>query len=298
MSLSFSEVATFQYFFGNVYDGYGGISYGFSYVRQDMQYAMVVFHVKGHFGGDIEIIQYDSSGNEIDREQTTGWPIPWVSPEHLGDETITVEGVEFHLRGEEDVGGRTAVVYETSDPDVPLPVLAYDKASGYLIGGTFSGYSQLQLSITTPNWLKILDIVAASGASEHVITLRVGDKAIYVDGKQGQMDVAPQIIPKWGRTVVPVRFVAEGFGATVGWDGKERKVTIKKGDTTIYLWIDKPQAQVNGRWVWIDPTNHDVRPVIINNRTMVPLRFVAESLGVKVGWNGIFREIYLLEEGR
>jgi hypothetical protein len=55
-------------------------------------------------------------------------------------------------------------------------------------------------------------------------------------------------------------------------------------DTTIELWIGKPQATVNGQTKWIDDTNHKVMPEIINGRTMLPLRFVAESLGAKVDW--------------
>jgi len=43
---------------------------------------------------------------------------------------------------------------------------------------------------------------------------------------------------------------------------------------------------VNGTTKWIDDTNHKVVPEIINGRTMLPLRFVAESLGSTVDWNG------------
>jgi len=81
------------------------------------------------------------------------------------------------------------------------------------------------------------------------------------------------------------------LGGTISWNGKERKVTINFNDTVIDLWIDNPKAEVNGETKWIDPNNHDVKPIIINDRTMLPLRFVAENLGCKVDWNATTRTI-------
>ena len=58
---------------------------------------------------------------------------------------------------------------------------------------------------------------------------------------------------------------------------------------TIYIvmQIGSPVASVNGEKRWIDSKNHSVKPVIINDRTMVPIRFVAENLGCTVEWDGV-----------
>jgi hypothetical protein len=68
-------------------------------------------------------------------------------------------------------------------------------------------------------------------------------------------------------------------------------VTIVVKDTTIELWIGKPQAKVNGVTKWIDDTNHKVMPEIISGSTMLPLRFVTENLGAKVEWDGTTKTI-------
>jgi len=81
------------------------------------------------------------------------------------------------------------------------------------------------------------------------------------------------------------------LGGTIAWDGTERKVTISFKGTNIELWIDKPTALVNGSSAKIDPNNAEVVPKIINSRTMIPLRFVAESLGCDVQWEGSTRTI-------
>ncbi len=131
--------------------------------------------------------------------------------------------------------------------------------------------------------------------SKTVITLQPGSPYMTVNGVKKEIDpgrgTKPVIIAKWGRTVVPIRAIVEALGGTIEWDGTERKVTINFNGTTIELWIGKPQARVNGQMKWIDEKNHDVRPIIVNGRTMLPLRFVAENLGCSVQWDPTTRTI-------
>ena len=110
------------------------------------------------------------------------------------------------------------------------------------------------------------------------------------------MDVAPII--REGRTLLPIRYVAEALGAEVGWNGKEQKVTITFKGTTIELWIGKNTARVNGEYKLIDPTNPNVRPIVIPpGRTMLPIRFIAENLGCKVDWDPKLREVKITYPG-
>jgi hypothetical protein len=81
------------------------------------------------------------------------------------------------------------------------------------------------------------------------------------------------------RTLVPVRFVAEHLGATVDWDNANRIVTITSGEDVLRLKIGGKTMTKNGVL-----QEMDVAPAITNNRTMVPLRFVSENLGVGVEW--------------
>ena len=85
---------------------------------------------------------------------------------------------------------------------------------------------------------------------------------------------------------------AEALGAVVGWDGVERKASITLGATSLELWIGNPTARVNGRAVPIDPANTKVVPLIVPpGRTMLPLRFVGESLGCLIEWNASTRQV-------
>ena len=127
---------------------------------------------------------------------------------------------------------------------------------------------------------------------ETVIILQIGDKNFTVNGGTRTLDSPPII--KNGRTLLPIRAVVEALGGTAGWDATERKVTVTLSSTTIELWIGKSIAKVNGIDTPIDATNSKVVPEIINSRTMLPLRFVAENLGCNVQWDGTTKTITII----
>ncbi len=105
---------------------------------------------------------------------------------------------------------------------------------------------------------------------------------VKVDGKVISSDVAPQIIS--GRTMVPLRAIFETLGATVKWDDKTRSITATKKYATVECAIDSYTLSVN----YVDKAL-DVAPMIVNSRTLVPARFVAEALGCNVEWDGAQR---------
>jgi len=105
----------------------------------------------------------------------------------------------------------------------------------------------------------------------------IGQKAATIDGVPVTMDVAPVI--KDGRTMVPVRFIGEAFGAEVSWDGNARRVTYALEGVKIELVIGEKKARVNGKIVELD-----AEPIIVNERTLVPLRFVGEHLNATFDW--------------
>ena len=145
------------------------------------------------------------------------------------------------------------------------------------------------------NYSNEISIATLPEVKQIIIRLHIDNPYMYVNETKQEIDpgrgTKPVIIAEWSRTVVPIRAVVETLGGTISWDGIARKVTIQFKGTTIELWIDNPQARVNGTAKWIDQNNHNVKPIIINNRTMLPLRFVAESLGCKVDWDGTTKEV-------
>jgi len=122
-----------------------------------------------------------------------------------------------------------------------------------------------------------------------ILKLQIGNTIMYINDNPVIIDISPQIIE--GRTMLPIRHVVEPLGANVVWDGDEKKVTINFKEIKIELWIGKNLAKVNGNYKLIDPDNPKVVPLIINGRTMLPIRFVAENLGCKVEWDPFYQSI-------
>jgi hypothetical protein len=120
------------------------------------------------------------------------------------------------------------------------------------------------------------------------ISLQVNNPYMTVNGEEREIDpgrgTKPVIIKEWGRTLLPIRAVVEALSGTVNWDSVNSKVSISLKSTNIELWVNKPMATVNGTLKWIDDSNPNVTPLIINGRTFVPIRFVAENLGCTVDW--------------
>lgn len=121
------------------------------------------------------------------------------------------------------------------------------------------------------------------------LVLHVASTQMLVDGASIVIDVAPQIIQ--GRTLLPIKWVAEPLGATVEWSASDRRVTISLNGTVLELWIGKSQARVDGSFLPIDATNANVVPLIVSGRTMLPVRFVAEQLGADVQWEASTKTI-------
>lgn len=82
------------------------------------------------------------------------------------------------------------------------------------------------------------------------------------------------------RTLVPVRAPMEAAGASVSWNDETRQVTVAKGDKTAVFTIGSRVYTVNGKAMQMDTTAQ-----IVGNRTVFPIRFVAEAIGLAVGWN-------------
>lgn len=117
-------------------------------------------------------------------------------------------------------------------------------------------------------------------------------KGIILDGEPIAMEVAPVIDN--GRTLVPVRGVLEAMGASVTWDPSTKTATALYEGISVSVTIDKFKAYVDG-----NETILDVPAKIIDGRTMVPLRFVAEAIGYDVdykdGWIYLdYSEFYAL----
>ena len=109
---------------------------------------------------------------------------------------------------------------------------------------------------------------------------------VIVNGKTLAFDVPPQLIND--RVLVPVRKIFEEIGAEVEWDDKTNTVTSNKDGTIVVLVIGDSYPTINGRTVAIDQP-----AVVVEGRTLAPVRFVAEAFGGKVEWADAENTVYI-----
>lgn len=104
------------------------------------------------------------------------------------------------------------------------------------------------------------------------------EEKVYIQGRKIKFDAPPVI--KDNRTLIPVRAITEGLGATVDWDSATKTVTISRDDTVIELTLGSYEVIVNGEVYTLD-----VPAQLKSNRTFVPLRFVSQILNEQVDYN-------------
>lgn len=115
------------------------------------------------------------------------------------------------------------------------------------------------------------------------VAMVVNNSLAFVNGSIKRIDsenfeITPYI--KNGRTLVPIRFIAEALGAEVDWNEAKREVTIKLGNDTIKMKINQTSFTINRQ-----ARELDAAATISKGRTFVPLRAVAETFGKKVAWD-------------
>ncbi|MDO9099217.1 MAG: copper amine oxidase N-terminal domain-containing protein, partial [Caldisericota bacterium] len=125
---------------------------------------------------------------------------------------------------------------------------------------------------------------ASAETKDFFMVLQVGFKQYALNGLPLNAEVAPEIIS--GRTFVPVRLIAETYGATVGWNAASRTVTIKLGEVEVILTIGSKKATVGG-----EAKTLEAAPYIKAGRTMVPVRLISEAFGLSVYYDSQTKSI-------
>jgi N-acetylmuramoyl-L-alanine amidase len=109
---------------------------------------------------------------------------------------------------------------------------------------------------------------------------------LFFNGKALVSKVPAQNIK--GTTMVPIRIISETLGAVVGWNDKEKKVSVTKENLKIEMKLAKKEVMVNGKWMQLTEP-----PLNVKGTALLPLRFLAENLGLKVAWNDKARSVSL-----
>ena len=132
---------------------------------------------------------------------------------------------------------------------------------------------------TQETFYEYMNISGNKGTEGKELIITIGSDVAKLDGEEIRLDMGyPQISND--RTIVPVRFISEVMGAEVLWKENERKVTVISNGKTVEFFIGNTTNKVQGEDKLLDSP-----PQIIDNRTYIPVRFLAEAIGKFVEYN-------------
>ena len=179
---------------------------------------------------------------------------------------------------EKSAGGQT--------PPTPNPSVDRDRDYWYRPYWTYSYGPSSTTKVTTKSNLVKLEAKLVIGSKEMIKSVDGVEQKVF-------MDIAPFI--EGNRTMLPIRFVAEALGFNVEWDNDNRTVILIDKENVVKIPVDTNQIIVNGKVY-----ESDVKPVIKNDRTMLPIANIARALGLKDGkdifWNGNTKEVLITRE--
>jgi hypothetical protein len=148
------------------------------------------------------------------------------------------------------------------------------------------GILRVLFTLSTQKTVKSEVLLYFYVVKEISMLLKIGSKHVSVkDQDPFVLDYAPYI--KDSRTFVPLRFIAESFGASITWNEKEKKVSYELRGKKLSIWINSSQYLVDGVYKTMDVAP-EIKPP---GRTFVPIRLISEELGAKVEWNAPNQEV-------
>ncbi len=221
--------------------------------------------------------------------------------------TVTLEKDKFIIKAKTGKGGTISpsgsvtVEYNSTQLFIITPDSGYKIGKVIVDGNSVNITNQKYtfINVKSNHTIEVTFVKAptntpANSKSSTIIMLQINNPQITVNGISKPIDAqGSRPIIKNNRTLLPIRVIIESLGGSIRWNGKTREVTIELNGHSIVLKIGSNIALVDGIKTKIDPKDSKVVPIIINGRTYLPLRFIAEHLGATVDWDGATKTVTL-----
>ena len=136
---------------------------------------------------------------------------------------------------------------------------------------------QILTGVLSVTLLYTVPLYATETVEMYMDDHKVATESYNVFNREGKyyMDVLPQVINE--RTYVPISTITKFLGVSINW--QDPHITINYNNTELILTIGENEAIKNGQTIKLDAS-----PYVRNGRTMVPLRFISEELGLGINY--------------
>ena len=187
---------------------------------------------------------------------------------------VATKGGVYGIYRSQDMGKNWTKIYdESTTVHHKIPIIGMMAADRQQFGIIYVGGSGRGIFYGAPDNSNIF------------YQIRDDDIKVLINGQTVMFDVSPQLIND--RTMVPMRKIFEDVGAVVEWDEATQTVTAKRHTSDTWdIYTTEVKLTIGEKTIYINgvPQEIDVAPVVINDRTLVPVRFISEALGAKVEW--------------
>ncbi len=178
------------------------------------------------------------------------------------------DGATVTLSDNYAIAGETVTITVTPSGGKQVDEVIVTDEDGEVISVTKTGDNKY--TFTMPKGKVNVTVTTKAIDYNNKIVLQIGNQNVVADGKVFCNDVAPII--QGDRTLVPIRVIIEALGGSVDWNEATRTVTLTIDGKVLTLVIDEP---ISG---------FGQGAAIMDNRTYVPVRYVAEYVGAYVKW--------------
>lgn len=184
-----------------------------------------------------------------------------VKADSTGDATVTLD------KNDAVAGDKVTITVKPNAGKAVDEVIVTDADNKVL---TVTKVGDNKYSFTMPSSAVKVAVTTKAATYDKRIVLQVGNRNVRINDTTFANDVAPVIVDN--RTMVPIRVVTEALGGRADWDGAIQTVTLTIEGNVLRMAIGQTIP------------GFDAAPVILNSRTYVPIRYVAEKLGATVEW--------------
>ncbi|MDD4146806.1 MAG: copper amine oxidase N-terminal domain-containing protein [Clostridia bacterium] len=233
----------------------------------------LIFPVAYKIGGRIVPQYVTVNEREVEKLELIGQTLVLTLP----------DGVDLAARQltEIKVGSQVGVENPGKEGDYSLLLcssIKYDQLFNYTV--RISGSASGNNGETAPEGEN------GGGRAEGTIVFKIDSNTAYHGKTQIALDTAPTIIEN--TTVVPLRALGDALGAETTYEDATKTVRVKYQNKELVFYIDSKLVKVNTEW-----KTSTVPATLINNRVMIPARFVSESFGAAVSWDENTREVII-----
>lgn len=184
------------------------------------------------------------------------------------------------VEGKTEAGAKITVNGNTAS-------VSEDGTFNYLLSSLSEGLNNIEIIATDAAGNSVKRSVSVKYSKSVTMILQVGNAFALINGQTYTLEAAPTITSS--RTMVPLRFIGEAFGAEFTYEAMTKTIDITFGSDKITMQIGKKAATVNGKEIVLD-----VAPFIVNGRTLVPIRFISETFGAEVIWESSTKTVTII----